>query len=237
MDIEWAKDGLDGRIYVVQARPETVKSRDTRVIERYRLRARGEVLAEGRAVGQKIASGAARLIRDVERMAELQPGEILVTDMTDPDWEPVMKRAGAIVTNRGGRTCHAAIIARELGIPAVVGCGDATHELRGPPGGHGELRRGGRGFHLPRGARLRRGAHRPRFHARAPSLGDDERGESREGLPVRFPPARGRRPRPAGVRDRQQHRDSSRGRFSSSRAFPGSCKRPSPSASGAIATR
>ncbi len=130
MDIEWAKDGLDGRIYVVQARPETVKSRDTRVIERYRLRARGEVLVEGRAVGQKIAAGPARLIKDVERMDELKPGEILVTDMTDPDWEPVMKRAGAIVTNRGGRTCHAAIIARELGIPAVVGCGDATLELQ-----------------------------------------------------------------------------------------------------------
>jgi pyruvate,water dikinase len=130
MDIEWAKDGIDGRIYVVQARPETVKSRDARVIERYRLRKRGEVVAEGRAVGQKIAAGPARLIADVDRMNELQPGEILVTDMTDPDWEPVMKRAGAIVTNRGGRTCHAAIIARELGIPAVVGCGDVTHELQ-----------------------------------------------------------------------------------------------------------
>jgi pyruvate,water dikinase len=129
MDIEWAKDGIDGRIYVVQARPETVKSRDSRVIERYRLRKRGQVVVEGRAVGQKIAVGAARLIRDVDRMDELQAGEILVTDMTDPDWEPVMKRAGAIVTNRGGRTCHAAIIARELGIPAVVGCGDATHSL------------------------------------------------------------------------------------------------------------
>ncbi len=130
MDIEWAKDGIDGRIYVVQARPETVKSRDSRVIERYRLRKRGQVVVEGRAVGQKIASGPARLIADLDRMDELQPGEILVTDMTDPDWEPVMKRAGAIVTNRGGRTCHAAIIARELGIPAVVGCVDATHEIR-----------------------------------------------------------------------------------------------------------
>jgi pyruvate,water dikinase len=129
MDIEWAKDGLDGRIYIVQARPETVRSRDARVIERYRIRKRGEVLVEGRAVGQKIASGPARLIADVDRMSELQPGDILVTDMTDPDWEPVMKRASAIVTNRGGRTCHAAIIARELGIPAVVGCGDATHHL------------------------------------------------------------------------------------------------------------
>jgi pyruvate,water dikinase len=130
MDIEWAKDGIDSLIYVVQARPETVKSRDLRVLERYRLKARGRVLAEGRAVGQKIASGRARLIADVEEMSVLQEGEILVTDMTDPDWEPVMKRAGAIVTNRGGRTCHAAIIARELGLPAVVGCHDATRDLR-----------------------------------------------------------------------------------------------------------
>ncbi|MGH9319415.1 MAG: phosphoenolpyruvate synthase [Vicinamibacteria bacterium] len=129
MDIEWAKDGLDGRIYIVQARPETVKSRASRVLERYRLKERGEVLVEGRAVGQKIASGRARIIDDIEQMDELKPGEILVTDMTDPDWEPVMKRAGAIVTNRGGRTCHAAIIARELGIPAVVGTGDATRDL------------------------------------------------------------------------------------------------------------
>jgi pyruvate,water dikinase len=129
MDVEWAKDGLDGRIYIVQARPETVRSRDARVIERYRLRKRGEVLTEGRAVGQKVASGAARIIEDVDRMDELHAGEILVTDMTDPDWEPIMKRASAIVTNRGGRTCHAAIIARELGIPAVVGCGDATERL------------------------------------------------------------------------------------------------------------
>jgi pyruvate, water dikinase len=129
MDIEWAKDGLDGQIYVVQARPETVKSQTGRVLERYRLKARGQVLIEGRAVGQKIASGRVRLIEDVADMDQLAAGEVLVTDMTDPDWEPVMKRAGAIVTNRGGRTCHAAIIARELGIPAVVGCGDATRDV------------------------------------------------------------------------------------------------------------
>jgi pyruvate,water dikinase len=129
MDIEWAKDGIDSLIYVVQARPETVKSRDRRVIERYRLKARGPVLAEGRAVGQKIASGRARLIADVEGMEVLREGDVLVTDMTDPDWEPVMKRASAIVTNRGGRTCHAAIIARELGVPAVVGCHDATRDV------------------------------------------------------------------------------------------------------------
>jgi len=130
MDIEWAKDGLDGHIYIVQARPETVKSRqDGKVLEQFRLARRGEVLAEGRAVGQKIAAGKTHLIEDIDDMDALGEGEILVTDMTDPDWEPVMKRAAAIVTNRGGRTCHAAIIAREMGIPAVVGCGDATRTL------------------------------------------------------------------------------------------------------------
>ena len=130
MDIEWAKDGLDGHIYIVQARPETVKSRqDGKVLEQFRLVSRGEVLVEGRAVGQKIAAGTTRLIEDIDDMDALGDGEVLVTDMTDPAWEPVMKRAAAIVTNRGGRTCHAAIIARELGIPAVVGCGDATRTL------------------------------------------------------------------------------------------------------------
>jgi len=130
MDIEWAKDGRDGKIYVVQARPETVKSRTTgNVIERFKLGEPGIPLAEGRAVGQKIASGVVRFIGGAESMHTLGEGEVLVTDMTDPDWEPVMKRASAIVTNRGGRTCHAAIIARELGIPAVVGCGDATSTL------------------------------------------------------------------------------------------------------------
>ena len=130
MDIEWTKDGLDGHIYIVQARPETVKSRqDGKVLERFRLERRGKVLAEGRAVGQKIAAGKTRLIEDIDDMDALGEGEVLVTDMTDPDWEPVMKRAAAIVTNRGGRTCHAAIIARELGVPAIVGCGDATRTL------------------------------------------------------------------------------------------------------------
>ena len=130
MDIEWAKDGVDGQIYIVQARPETVKSRrDGQVLERYRLKARSEVLLEGRAVGQKIASGKVRLLADIEDMDTLEPGEVLVTDMTDPDWEPVMKRAAAIVTNRGGRTCHAAIIARELGVPAIVGSVEATNLL------------------------------------------------------------------------------------------------------------
>lgn len=130
MDIEWAKDGETGELFIVQARPETVKSNTQQVVERYVLNGKGEVLIEGRAVGQRIASGAARIMIDLEEMDKLRQGDVLVTDMTDPDWEPVMKRAAAIVTDRGGRTCHAAIIARELGIPAVVGCGDASRRLK-----------------------------------------------------------------------------------------------------------
>ena len=131
MDIEWAKDGDDGQLYIVQARPETVKSRSSaNVMERYLLKETGTVLVEGRAIGQKIGAGKVRVINDVSEMDKVQAGDVLVTDMTDPNWEPVMKRASAIVTNRGGRTCHAAIIARELGIPAVVGCGNATHVLK-----------------------------------------------------------------------------------------------------------
>ena len=129
MDIEWGKDGNTGRIYILQARPETVRSRST-TVERYTLARRGEVLAEGRAIGQKIGAGHARVVASVADIRRVQPGDVLVTDMTDPDWEPIMKKAAAIVTNRGGRTCHAAIIARELGIPAVVGCGDATRRVR-----------------------------------------------------------------------------------------------------------
>lgn len=131
MDIEWAKDGDDGKLYIVQARPETVKSRSqANVMERYLLKETGTVLVEGRAIGQRIGAGKVRIIKDVSEMDKVQPGDVLVSDMTDPDWEPVMKRASAIVTNRGGRTCHAAIIARELGIPAVVGCGNATQLLQ-----------------------------------------------------------------------------------------------------------
>ncbi|XP_040091723.1 phosphoenolpyruvate synthase, partial [Oryx dammah] len=131
MDIEWAKDGDDGKLYIVQARPETVKSRSSAtVMERYLLKEKGIVLVEGRAIGQRIGAGKVRVIHDVSEMDKVQPGDVLVSDMTDPDWEPVMKRASAIVTNRGGRTCHAAIIARELGIPAVVGCGNATSVLK-----------------------------------------------------------------------------------------------------------
>ncbi|ELS28888.1 phosphoenolpyruvate synthase [Metapseudomonas furukawaii] len=131
MDIEWAKDGDDGKLYIVQARPETVKSRaSATVMERYLLKEKGKVLVEGRAIGQRIGAGPVKVIHDVSEMDKVQPGDVLVSDMTDPDWEPVMKRASAIVTNRGGRTCHAAIIARELGIPAVVGCGNATSVLQ-----------------------------------------------------------------------------------------------------------
>lgn len=130
MDIEWGKDGEDGELYILQARPETVRSREAgNVMERYELGERGEVLVEGRAIGQRIGAGPAKVLSDLHEMDRVQPGDVLVTDMTDPDWEPIMKRAAAIVTNRGGRTCHAAIIARELGIPAVVGCGDATRRI------------------------------------------------------------------------------------------------------------
>jgi pyruvate,water dikinase len=130
MDIEWAKDGETGRIYVLQARPETVQSRAGRSIQRYTLKQRSRALARGRAIGQRIGAGTVRVVSGAREMSRVQPGDVLVSDMTDPDWEPVMKRAAAIVTNRGGRTCHAAIIARELGIPAVVGCGDATASIR-----------------------------------------------------------------------------------------------------------
>lgn len=131
MDIEWAKDGVSGKLFMVQARPETVKSRGHATqIERYALSRRGDVVAEGRAIGQKIGSGTARVVRSLDDMARVQPGDVLVADMTDPDWEPVMKRASAIVTNRGGRTCHAAIIARELGVPAVVGTGNALDTIQ-----------------------------------------------------------------------------------------------------------
>lgn len=126
-----AKDGDDGQLYIVQARPETVKSRSSNnVLRRYVLKSRGEVVLTGRSIGQRIGAGVARVVKDISEMSRVQAGDVLVTDMTDPDWEPVMKRAAAIITNRGGRTCHAAIIARELGIPAVVGTSDATQLIK-----------------------------------------------------------------------------------------------------------
>ncbi|WP_440876778.1 phosphoenolpyruvate synthase [Thalassotalea sp. PLHSN55] len=130
MDIEWAKDGLDGKLYIVQARPETVKSRENaNVMEQFQLQSSANIICEGRSIGHKIGSGEAKVLSSLAEMDKILPGDVLVTDMTDPDWEPIMKRASAIVTNRGGRTCHAAIIAREMGIPAVVGCGDATSKI------------------------------------------------------------------------------------------------------------
>jgi pyruvate,water dikinase len=130
MDIEWGKDGASGEIFILQARPETVQSRSGRTIQRFALKRRSTILATGRSIGQRIGAGPARVVRNASEMARVQTGDVLVADMTDPDWEPVMKRASAIVTNRGGRTCHAAIIARELGVAAVVGCGDATERVR-----------------------------------------------------------------------------------------------------------
>ena len=132
MDIEWGRDGIDGKLYILQARPETVKSQEkaSRVLRRYKINEQSKVLVEGRAIGQKVGQGKIRLVKTVDEMHKVLPGDVLVTDMTDPDWEPVMKRASAIITNRGGRTCHAAIIARELGIPAVVGTGNATSILQ-----------------------------------------------------------------------------------------------------------
>jgi pyruvate,water dikinase len=130
MDIEWAKDGLDGKLYIVQARPETVRSRESgNVMEQFQLQTTANIICEGRSIGQKIGSGKAKVLASLDEMDKIQPGDVLVTDMTDPDWEPIMKKASAIVTNRGGRTCHAAIIAREMGIPAVVGCGNATSKI------------------------------------------------------------------------------------------------------------
>ena len=130
MDIEWAKDGDSNKLFIVQARPETVKSRESQnVMERYILKEKGDVICEGRSIGQRIGAGTVRVVNSIHEMDKVQPGDVLVSDMTDPDWEPVMKRAAAIITNRGGRTCHAAIIARELGVPAIVGCGNATDLL------------------------------------------------------------------------------------------------------------
>jgi pyruvate,water dikinase len=129
MDIEWAKDGENGKLYIVQARPETVQSRSGQIIERYQLKQQSDVLVSGRAVGNRIGQGQAKVINDLSQMDQIETGDVLVTDMTDPDWEPIMKKAAAIVTNRGGRTCHAAIIARELGIPALVGTGSCTEDI------------------------------------------------------------------------------------------------------------
>ena len=183
MDIEWGKDGSDNRLYILQARPETVKSQAGGQIElRYKLKDTGPVLAEGRAIGQKIGSGPARLVKGLADMDSVKAGDVLVTDMTDPNWEPVMKRASAIVTNRGGRTCHAAIIARELGIPAVVGCGDATRSHCRWHRGHRRLfgRRYRARLRRPSGDRSQRSA--PRRNAPLPRQDHDECGKPAAGF-------------------------------------------------------
>ena len=185
MDIEWGKDGQDGQLYILQARPETVKSRlGTARVQRYRIRERGAVIIEGRAIGQKIGAGAARVLSEIADMHLFQPGEVLVADMTDPDWEPIMKRAAAIITNRGGRTCHAAIIARELGIPAVVGTGTATAIIAGRSGGDGLVRRRRHRLCVRGPSRLRRRGVRGAEHAEGRCQDHDERGHPRPGVRV-----------------------------------------------------
>jgi pyruvate, water dikinase len=190
---------VTGKLYIVQARPETVKSRGTRAtqIERFHLSARGEVLAEGRAIGQKIGSGVPAWCARWTTWRG-QPGDVLVADMTDPDWEPIMKRASAIVTNRGGRTCHAAIIARELGVPAVVGTGDATEDRSATAAGHGQLRRGRHRFHL-RGKLPSSASNRPRRDAAGAAEDHDERRQP--GARLRLRDAAQRRHRPGAPGD------------------------------------
>ena len=205
MDIEWGKDGADGRIYVLQARPETVKSRTRDVEERYALKGSSRSLVSGRAIGHKIGSGAVRVVKDASQMDRVKKGDVLVTDMTDPNWEPVMKLAAAIVTNRGGRTCHAAIIARELGIPAVVGCGDATAQAEGRPAGHRLLRRGRYRQRL-RGAAALRGLE-PRARRDAAHPGQDRDERRQPGARLRVLPAAQRRRRPRAARVHHQQRD------------------------------
>jgi phosphoenolpyruvate synthase/pyruvate phosphate dikinase len=188
MDIEWGKDGDTGKIYILQARPETVQSRAGRTIQRFTLKSRSTLRGHGRSIGQRIGAGPARIIKDVKEMSRVRAGDVLVADMTDPDWEPVMKRASAIVTNRGGRTCHAAIIARELGIPAVVGCGTATSAIKEGPTGHRLLRRGRYRLRVRRHARIRPAQHRTGFLPPIPvkimmNVGNPDRAFDFAGIP------------------------------------------------------
>ena len=185
MDIEWGKDGSDGRLYILQARPETVQSRSGRTIDRFTLKAHSDVLTTGRSIGHKIGQGNAKVIRNVSEMDRIQPGDVLIADMTDPDWEPVMKRASAIVTNRGGRTCHAAIIARELGVPAVVGCGDATTAIPDGSDVTVSCAEGDEGYHLQGHTSLRGIPYRAGFPARHPGQNNDERRQSGSGIRFR----------------------------------------------------
>ena len=210
MDIEWGKDGETGKIYILQARPETVQSRAGRTMQRFALKKKSKVLATGRSIGQRIGAGPARIIRDVKEMTRVQTGDVLVADMTDPDWEPVMKRAAAIVTNRGGRTCHAAIIARELGIPAVVGCGDATETIR-----EGARRSPCR---APKATPASSTTARCRSSSKLleldslppiPTQDHDERRQPGPRVRLRRHPAPGRRPRAAGVHHQPHDRRAS----------------------------
>ena len=211
MDIEWAKDGETGELFIVQARPETVKARASGVGERYVLEASGEVRISGRAIGQKIGAGAVRVIASPAEMNRVQPGDVLVTDMTDPDWEPVMKRAAAIVTNRGGRTCHAAIVARELGIPAVVGTRRGDHRVEGWRGGDGVVRRGRHRHGVRRQAGVHGGDAGERDAAGAAGQADDERRQSRARVRVRADSESRRRPGAAGIHHRAHDRRASAG--------------------------
>ncbi len=212
MDIEWGKDGLDGKLYILQARPETVKSQAHREVqEHYRLKERSRVLVTGRAIGQKIGTGPVRIVADASAMSRVQAGDVLVTDMTDPNWEPVMKRAAAIVTNRGGRTCHAAIIARELGIPAVVGCGDATRKLADGADVTVSCAEGDTGNVYEGTARGRDHGPAGRRDAEHPGKDQHERRQSAARLrPAGLAQCRGGA-RPPRVRDQQHDRRASEG--------------------------
>ena len=209
MDIEWGKDGETGKIYILQARPETVQSRAGRTVQRFALKSKSKVLASGRSIGQRIGAGPARIIRDVKEMTRVQSGDVLVADMTDPDWEPVMKRAAAIVTNRGGRTCHAAIIARELGIPAVVGCGDATETIREGAEITVSCAEGDTGFVYEGALPFEQKMHRARRAAADSDQDHDERRQSGPRVRLRRHSAPGRRPRAPGVHHQPHDRRAS----------------------------
>ena len=215
MDIEWAKDGRSGELFLVQARPETVHAqRDPLVLERFHLDTRGDVLAKGRSVGEKIGQGPARIIRSAADLEQLQQGEVLVTEMTDPDWEPVMKRAAAVVTDRGGRTCHAAIVSRELGIPAIVGTGTGTSSMTIGRRSDGVVRGRRRGIRLSRPAARAHRTDEPRRPAEAADAHDDERGESRRSLLPVVPAERRRGPGAARVHHQQPRAHRTRWRCS-----------------------
>ncbi len=222
MDMEWAKDGLDGKLYIVQARPETVASQHSvTALETYVLEGRGEILAEGRSVGERIASGAVKRSRTSRTSRNSSPAQVLVADTTTPDWEPVMKTAAAIVTNRGGRTCHASIIARELGIPAVVGTGDATTGVPDGAGRDGVLRRGRFGPRVRRRGGFPRGPHRGRRHGPAADADHDQPREPRPRVQDVVPAERRCRTRADGVHHQRVHQGAPPGP-----AAPGEGRRP-----------